>query len=162
LDQIVSNAGFARQTGVRETRRSDLAHSVEVIAGAFLDLLRHGAPHLERSPGASVVAVSSFVAHRFEGERPFTPSAAAKAALEALVRTAAAELGPQGVTVNAVAPGYTRKDHDRGSALDPAAWAEAARHDPASPPGRARRYRRRHRLPARARRALRHRPGDRG
>lgn len=130
LDQIVSNAGFARQTGVWETQRSDLAHSVEVIAGAFLDLLRHGAPHLERSRRASVVAVSSFVAHRFEGARPFAPSAAAKAALEALVRTAAAELGPQGVTVNAVAPGFTRKDRDRDSALKPEAWAEAARSIP--------------------------------
>ncbi len=125
LDQIVSNAGFARQSGVLDTKRSDLAHSVDVIAAAFLDLVRHGAPHLARSPRSSVVAVSSFVAHRFESARPFTPSAAAKAALEALVRSAAAELGPKGVTVNAVAPGYTRKDRDRGSALDPAAWAQA-------------------------------------
>lgn len=126
LDQIVSNAGFARQAGVRETGRADLVQSLEVIALAFADLLRQGAPHLARSARASVVAVSSFVAHLFEGERPFAPSAAAKAALEALVRSAAAELGPQGVTVNAVAPGYTRKDPDRGSAIGIAAWAKAA------------------------------------
>ena len=130
LDQIVSNAGFAQQTGVRDARRGDLAFSVEVIAGAFLELLGHAAPHLEGSPCASVVAVSSFVAHRFEGARPFAPSAAAKAALEALVRTAAAELGPQGVTVNAVAPGYTRKDRDRDSALRAEAWTEAAKSIP--------------------------------
>jgi NAD(P)-dependent dehydrogenase (short-subunit alcohol dehydrogenase family) len=111
--------------GARD-RRADLVQSLEVIALAFADLLRHGAPHLARSARGSVVAVSSFVAHRFEGERPFAPSAAAKAALEALVRSAAAELGPQGVTVNAVAPGYTSKDPDRASALAPAAWAQAA------------------------------------
>jgi len=125
LDRIVSNAGFARQTGVRDTPPGEFASSVEVIAGAFLGLLRHGAPHLARSPAGSVVAVSSFVAHRFEGHRPFAPSAAAKAALEALVRTAAAELGPQGITVNAVAPGYTRKDRDRASAIGSSAWDRA-------------------------------------
>jgi NAD(P)-dependent dehydrogenase (short-subunit alcohol dehydrogenase family) len=48
----------------------------------------------------------------------FPASAAAKAALEALVRALAIEWAPH-VTVNAVAPGFTRKDPGAHAALDP-------------------------------------------
>jgi NAD(P)-dependent dehydrogenase (short-subunit alcohol dehydrogenase family) len=72
------------------------------------------------------VAVSSFVAHRFTpGTSGFAASAAAKAGVEALVKSAAAELAPSGVTVNAVAPGYVRKDRPNTGALNEAQWAQA-------------------------------------
>ena len=51
------------------------------------------------------------VAHAFRTDvATFPASAAAKAALEALVRALAVELGSAGVTVNAVAPGFIRTD----------------------------------------------------
>jgi NAD(P)-dependent dehydrogenase (short-subunit alcohol dehydrogenase family) len=75
------------------------------------------------------VAVSSFVAHRYRADSAFAGTAAAKAALESLAKTAAAELAPHGVTVNCVAPGYTRKD--RGpSAENAPAWTRAAEATP--------------------------------
>lgn len=126
LDGIVSNAGFAERGGVAETDRAALIRSVDVIATAFLDLARAGGAALAGSGRGSLVAVSSFVAHRYARDALFAPSAAAKAALEALVRTAAAELAPAGVTVNAVAPGYTHKEAGRSTALDPGAWEAAA------------------------------------
>ncbi|OXH92647.1 short-chain dehydrogenase, partial [Burkholderia multivorans] len=53
----------------------------------------------------------------------------AKAALESLVRSAAAEFARAAITVNAVAPGFTRKD--RGPSADNAgAWAHAAHATP--------------------------------
>jgi NAD(P)-dependent dehydrogenase (short-subunit alcohol dehydrogenase family) len=48
----------------------------------------------------------------------FPASAAAKAGLEALVRALAIELAPD-VTVNAVVPGFIRKDTGAHAALDP-------------------------------------------
>ena len=77
-----------------------------------------------------IVAVSSFVAHRYRADAPFAATAAAKAALESLVRSAAA--AARGITVNAVAPGFTRKDHGP-SAGNAAAWAPA---EQATPLGR--------------------------
>jgi NAD(P)-dependent dehydrogenase (short-subunit alcohol dehydrogenase family) len=93
-------------------------------------LLRRSLPLLAASVAAGglgrFVAVSSFVAHRFTaGSSMFAASAAAKAGVEALVKSAAAEFAPRGVTVNAVAPGYVRKDRAGSGALAEAQWAQA-------------------------------------
>ncbi|WP_455774647.1 SDR family oxidoreductase, partial [Burkholderia stabilis] len=65
-------------------------------------------------------------------DAPFAATAAAKAALESLVRTAAVEFAARGITVNAVTPGFTRKDQGP-SAGNAAAWAQA---EQATPLGR--------------------------
>jgi NAD(P)-dependent dehydrogenase (short-subunit alcohol dehydrogenase family) len=71
------------------------------------------------------------VAHAFRPDmKAFPASAAAKAGMEALVRALAVELGPQGVTVNAVAPGFIRKDSGAHRTIDPAALAERPKRIP--------------------------------
>jgi NAD(P)-dependent dehydrogenase (short-subunit alcohol dehydrogenase family) len=119
LDALVSNAGFADRTPVEELDDAGFARSHDAIALAFLRLARSAAPHLRAGREPRLVAVSSFVAHVFRTDVPVFPaSAAAKAALEALVRALAIEWAPH-VTVNAVAPGFTRKDPGAHAALDP-------------------------------------------
>ena len=119
LDALVSNAGFADRTPVAALDDAAFARSHDAIAFAFLRLARAAAPHLRAGREPRLVAVSSFVAHVFRPDVPVFPaSAAAKAALEALVRALAIEWAPQ-VTVNAVAPGFTRKDPGAHAALDP-------------------------------------------
>ncbi|MBL6458289.1 SDR family oxidoreductase [Belnapia sp. T6] len=124
LDVLVSNAGFADRTPVASLTDAAYAASQDAIAFAFLRLARAAGPHLARGEAPRLVAVSSFVAHVFRLEQPVFPaSAAAKAALEALVRALAIEWAPA-VTVNAVAPGFTRKDAGAHAALDPKAFEE--------------------------------------
>jgi NAD(P)-dependent dehydrogenase (short-subunit alcohol dehydrogenase family) len=119
LDALVSNAGFADRTPVAALDDAAFARSHDAIAFAFLRLARAAAPHLRAGREPRLVAVSSFVAHVFRTDVPVFPaSAAAKAALEALVRALAIEWAPH-VTVNAVAPGFTRKDPGAHAALDP-------------------------------------------
>ncbi|MGT2472514.1 SDR family NAD(P)-dependent oxidoreductase [Paraburkholderia terrae] len=129
VDQIVANAGHAQRQTIGTLDFDALAESFAAMPAAFGALVKRAAPALETSKRGRVVAVSSFVAHRYRADSAFAGTAAAKAALESLAKTAAAELAPHGVTVNCVAPGYTRKD--RGpSAENAPAWTRAAEATP--------------------------------
>jgi NAD(P)-dependent dehydrogenase (short-subunit alcohol dehydrogenase family) len=120
LDVLISNAGFADRTAFAELSDAAMAASVEGIQGAFFRLARTAMPHFKSGRNARIVAVSSFVAHAFRlGVPLFAASAAAKAGLEALVRVLAMELASSGVTVNAVVPGFIRKDPGAHVAIDP-------------------------------------------
>jgi 3-oxoacyl-[acyl-carrier protein] reductase len=120
LDVLISNAGFADRTGFAALTDAAMAASVEAIQGAFFRLARAAVPYLKAGRDARVVAVSSFVAHAFRTDTTvFAASAAAKAGLEALVRVLAIELAPSAVTVNAVVPGFIRKDPGAHAAIDP-------------------------------------------
>ena len=65
-------------------------------------------PHLARSPDAAVVLVSS-IAGQF-GNKLIGAYGLSKAAENQLVRNLALELGPDGIRVNAVAPGLVKTD----------------------------------------------------
>jgi NAD(P)-dependent dehydrogenase (short-subunit alcohol dehydrogenase family) len=120
LDVLISNAGFADRTAFAELSDAAMTASVESIQGGFFRLARAAMPHLKSGCNARIVAVSSFVAHAFRLDVPlFAASAAAKAGLEALVRALAIELASSGVTVNAVVPGFIRKDPGAHVAIDP-------------------------------------------
>jgi 3-oxoacyl-[acyl-carrier protein] reductase len=131
LDVLVSNAGFADRTGLADLTNQALVASTETIQGAFFRLAQAALPHLRTAPQGRVLAVSSFVAHAFRaGLTTFPASAAAKAGLEALVRALAIELGPDGVTVNAVVPGFIRKDPGAHRAIGPGTLADQTVHIP--------------------------------
>jgi NAD(P)-dependent dehydrogenase (short-subunit alcohol dehydrogenase family) len=124
LNVLVANAGFADRTKFSDLTDEAMMRSVAAIQGGFFRLARAAIPHLKVAADARVVAVSSFVAHAFRtGITVFPASAAAKAAVEALVRALVIELAPSGVTVNSVVPGFIRKDAGAHAALDPEAFA---------------------------------------
>jgi 3-oxoacyl-[acyl-carrier protein] reductase len=129
LDVLISNAGFADRTRLADLTDDAMAHSMEAIHGAFFRLARAAIPHLTAGRYPRIVAISSFVAHAFRPDLPtFPASAGAKAATEALVRALAVELASSGLTVNAVVPGFIRKDAGAHAALTPEqAAAQAAR-----------------------------------
>lgn len=126
LHQLVSNAGFADPTPLGVIGRAVFDRSIAAMTGAFFDLTSAAMPALSACGHGRVVAISSFVAHRYAGEALFPATAAAKAGIEALARTLAVQLGPAGVTVNCVVPGYTRKDPSGHRAISEAAMAAQA------------------------------------
>jgi 3-oxoacyl-[acyl-carrier protein] reductase len=129
LDQLVANAGHAQRQTLGALDADTFYETFAAMPGAFAALVKRASAALETSQRGRVVALSSFVAHRYRADAPFAATAAAKAAIESLAKTAAAELAPHGVTVNCVAPGYTRKE--RGpSAANAAAWTHAAEATP--------------------------------
>ncbi|MFJ7898905.1 SDR family NAD(P)-dependent oxidoreductase [Streptomyces sp. NPDC096198] len=69
------------------------------------------------SPGGRVLFLSSIAAYRGSGSGAY---AAAKAALHPYAFDLARQLGPRGITVNAVAPGYVEDTGFFGDTMDPA------------------------------------------
>ncbi len=124
LDVVVSNAGFADRTPVASLTDAAYAKSQDAIAAGFFRLARAAGPHLRAGRDPRLIAVSSFVAHLFRTDTPlFAASAVAKAGVEALVKALAIEWAPA-VTVNAVVPGYTRKDAGAHAAMSAQQWEE--------------------------------------
>jgi 3-oxoacyl-[acyl-carrier protein] reductase len=130
VDVIVHAAGFADRRGFVQLPRSGLERAFAVMVSAFHELASAALPDMMRGSQGRVVAISSFVAHRFTPDSTYPASAAAKAGLEALVKCLAIELAGSGATANVVVPGYTRKDAGLFGALDAQSWQLAARANP--------------------------------
>lgn len=127
LDWLVSDAGFADKRRVAELPADAVRASHAGITDAFFHLIRAAQPLLAQSERGRVVAVSSFVAHRFPPKGPLFPaSAQAKAGLEALALAFAAEMAMHRITVNVVSPGYVQKDTGAHSALTAEQFREMA------------------------------------
>ena len=131
LEALIANAGFADKRPLGTLDDDGLERSLAVITAGFFRLADAARPHLLTAKSGRIVAVSSFVAHvfrfgvfRFGGEG-FPASAAAKAGLEGLARSLAAQFAASGVTVNCVVPGYVRKDENAHAALDQSGWQRA-------------------------------------
>ena len=120
IDVVIHAAGFADKTPFAEAQDATFAKSLDTVLWGFIRLARAALPHLR---DGRIVAISSFVAHVFRTDvATFPASAAAKAGMEALVRALAVEAAAAGTTVNAVSPGYTRKDPGAHAALTAAQW----------------------------------------
>lgn len=126
LDILVANAGFPVREPFGELTRARLDEVYAAVTGGFFELVTRALPHLERSPAARVVSISTHNVHVFRSDYAFFPaSAAAKSALEALTRSLALQLAPQGVTANCVVPGLIAKFHGE-QFISAQEWAEFA------------------------------------
>lgn len=131
LDVVVANAGFADKTPLVQTDDAQLAKTFDTVLWGFIRLARAALPVLSEGRDSRLIAISSFVAHTFRNDvTVFPATSAAKAAVEALVRGLAIEYAPRGVTVNAVAPGFTQKDAGAHAAYSPAQWEMVKRSVP--------------------------------
>lgn len=130
IDAVVHAAGFADRRDFANVPREALERAFAVMAAAFHEITSTALSDLTRSTQGRVVAVSSFGPHRFVPGATYPGSAAAKAALEVLVKSLAVELAASGATANAVMPGYTRKDPGLVGALDAATWQRVAKANP--------------------------------
>src|SRR6202012_6136740 len=103
LDHLVANAGGTVGGGnLGNAGDDEFTATFALNAGHAAELIRAGLPHLKDRGHGSVVIVSSITGMR---PAPRTAYAAAKAAEIQLAATAAQELAPEGIRVNAVSPG---------------------------------------------------------
>lgn len=105
---LVNNAGIAGRLGpLVEQTPEDLHRVVDVNVVGVLLCIRRAA--MVMRPGAAIVNVSSAAA-TLGSPGDYVHYAASKAAVDALTIGLSKELGPQGIRVNAVAPGMINTD----------------------------------------------------
>lgn len=103
IDILVANAGFqmAHTGGITDFPSGQLEQVFETNVFSTFWLVKYLSPHL--GAGASIVITTSIQA--YDPSQPLLDYAATKAALNNLMVNLAADLGPRGIRVNAVAPG---------------------------------------------------------
>lgn len=107
IDILVNNAGVAVMKPIEEFALADFDHTVSVNVRAVFVATKAALRHM--GEGARIVNISSVNALRvpFAGAAVYAMS---KAALGALVKGLARELGPRGITINNVLPGPVDTD----------------------------------------------------
>ncbi|WP_406137729.1 SDR family oxidoreductase [Streptomyces sp. NBC_01089] len=108
LDSVIHNA-FVQPARIRllDAEPDDIRQGLDINLMAALNLTRKLVPALVESQGSVVMINSMVLRNQLPG---FGAYRIMKAGLLALARSLSVELGPQGVRVNSVAPGYIWAD----------------------------------------------------
>lgn len=101
VDILVNNAGVMRLSPLAEASDADFDTQCAVNLGGTFRGMREGANRLR--DGGRIISISSSVVGLYQPA--YGLYAATKAAIEALTHVLAKELGPRGITVNAISPG---------------------------------------------------------
>jgi NAD(P)-dependent dehydrogenase (short-subunit alcohol dehydrogenase family) len=104
---VVHNAGVIRAALLADVKLDELDELVALHLGAAIQLVQAALPQMRAAQFGRVVLVSSRAAL---GAVTRTAYSATKAGMIGMLRTWALELAPEGITVNAVAPGPIRTD----------------------------------------------------
>lgn len=108
IDVLVNNAGIADEKPFLEIEDESWDRVIATnLRGAFL-MARSVAREQVQSGGGSIIHIASIDASG--GDGPYASYNASKAGLLGLNRTMALELGPLGVRVNCVSPGFTHTE----------------------------------------------------
>ncbi|WP_319435559.1 SDR family NAD(P)-dependent oxidoreductase [Mycobacterium sp. RTGN5] len=115
LHVVVNCAGFSGFGVITELDAEQFRSVVDVcLNGAFL-VIKHAGRHL--GEGGALVSLTSLNAR--QPAVGMSAYCAAKAGLSMLTQVAALELGPRGIRVNAVAPGFVHTPLTEGAAVVP-------------------------------------------
>ncbi len=108
VDILVHAIAYAKREDLDgsfvDTSRDGFALAMDVSAYSLVALAREARPHLRR--GSSIITLSYYGAEKVVTH--YNVMGVAKAALEASVRYLAADLGPDGIRVNAISAGPIR------------------------------------------------------
>lgn len=114
VDILVANAGVADFTPLEQITPEHIDKHFDINVRGLLLTIKEGAALM--GEGGRIIATSSVV-----GTAPLANASvysATKAAVDAAVDALAQELGPRGITVNAVSPGPVETDMYFGAGLD--------------------------------------------
>ena len=108
LDILICNAASGYNRPVMEQKPKGWDWTMNINARSFLFTSQRAASLMENTGGGHIVSISSPGSFRVMPD--YVVVGASKAAMEALTRYLAVELGPLGIVVNAVSPGVVETD----------------------------------------------------
>lgn len=112
LDVLVNNAGVIRDSLLLEMEPGEWTEVMETNLFGVYHCCRVAAKDMLRRRSGRILNISSVSAVR--GGKGQSNYAASKGAVNAFTRSLAVELGPKGITVNAIAPGLIATDMSQG------------------------------------------------
>ena len=116
LNILVNNVGMRDRRTLPEFTRADVQRLLDVDLVSPFMLCQRAAAMM--GPGGRIVNISSIAGLIAQpGDAAYTT---AKAGINGLTKTLAAELGSRGINVNAVAPGFFKTEPNKAAAADPA------------------------------------------
>ena len=108
LDILVTNSGGPRSALFDGLTDDDWREAVDLLLMSVVRLTRRALPHLRARAAGRIVCVTSIAVK--QPVPGLMLSNAVRAGVTGFAKTLAAELAPERITVNCVAPGYTRTD----------------------------------------------------
>jgi NAD(P)-dependent dehydrogenase (short-subunit alcohol dehydrogenase family) len=104
IDALVNSAGHGPRGSALSLSDTDWHRAMEVYFLSAVRMIRIVLPTMERQGGGSIVNVSSYVAE--EPSALYPTSSVLRAGLAAWVRIVCDEIGPKGIRINNVLPGF--------------------------------------------------------
>lgn len=104
LDILINNAGFMKFFAIEDMNREVWDRIIAVNLTGTAMGIKYAVPHIKRQGGGSIVNMSSI--HDIATAPNMGAYPATKSGQSALTRQMALELGPSGIRVNAIQPGY--------------------------------------------------------
>jgi 3-oxoacyl-[acyl-carrier protein] reductase len=111
VDILVNDAGVYLRSPVVSKNEEDWDRTLNINLGGNFLCARAFVPAMRKQKSGRIVSIASSIAHT--GAKEFADYAASKAAIIGFVKALARELGPDGITVNAICPGSANTDMPR-------------------------------------------------
>ncbi len=108
IDILVNNAAIWNESSIDMMSDAVLEETMSINFTGTLNCIRAIIPTMLKQQSGSIINISSTAAQR--GEAFHSHYAASKGAVTSLAKSLASELGPKGIRVNSVCPGWTYTD----------------------------------------------------
>ncbi len=111
IDVLVNDAGIYLRSAVVDMTEEDWDRTIDINLGGNFLCSRAFVPAMRAQKSGRIISIASSIAHN--GAKEFAHYAASKAAIIGFVKALARELGPDGITVNAICPGSSNTEMPR-------------------------------------------------
>jgi 3-oxoacyl-[acyl-carrier protein] reductase len=111
VDILINDAGVYLKAPVVTKAEEDWDRTIDINLGGNFLCARAFVPAMRKQKSGRIISIASSIAH--SGAREFADYAASKAGIIGFVKALARELGPDGITVNAICPGSANTEMPR-------------------------------------------------